>query len=161
MPKLRLLPQDFWTRRQRLRLMPAPFCSSLRLAGAAPPRTLAEQFWHRPLRETNSSPEVTTGASPQPRLRENCARSQTRRSSGKTVRARDPAGRIRSFSAPSSVRGLAFMPKGYRLAIAHYGGASLWFPNATVLPDRFEWKGSHLSISVSPDGRFLVTAMQE
>ncbi len=82
-------------------------------------------------------------------------------SSGKTVRARDPAGRIRSFSAPSSVRGLAFMPKGYRLAIAHYGGASLWFPNATVLPDRFEWKGSHLSISVSPDGRFLVTAMQE
>jgi WD40 repeat protein len=37
----------------------------------------------------------------------------------------------------------------------------LWFPNATASPDRFEWKGSHLSIAVSPDGRFIVTAMQE
>lgn len=82
-------------------------------------------------------------------------------SAGKSVRARDPAGNIRTLTAPSSVRGLAFMPKGYRLAIAHYGGASLWFPNATVLPERLEWKGSHLSIAVSPDARFIVTAMQE
>jgi len=82
-------------------------------------------------------------------------------SSGKNVRARDPAGAIKTFAAPSSVRGLAFMPKGYRIAIAHYDGATLWFPNATAPPDLFKWKGSHLLITVSPDGRFLVTAMQE
>ncbi|HEY8033711.1 MAG TPA: WD40 repeat domain-containing protein [Methylocella sp.] len=82
-------------------------------------------------------------------------------SSGKNVRARDPAGGIKTFSAPSSVRGLAFMPKGFRIAIAHYDGASLWFPNAAAPPDLFNWKGSHLSITASPDGRFLVTSMQE
>ncbi len=82
-------------------------------------------------------------------------------SSGKNVRSRDPAGGIKTFNAPSSVRGLAFMPKGYRIAIAHYDGATLWFPNAAVPPDLFKWKGSHLSITASPDGRFLVTSMQE
>ncbi|HUB63820.1 MAG TPA: WD40 repeat domain-containing protein [Methylocella sp.] len=82
-------------------------------------------------------------------------------SCGKNVRARDPNGTIKTFAAPSSVRGLAFMPKGYRVAIAHYDGASLWFPNAAAPPDPFQWKGSHLSILVSPDGRFLVTSMQE
>ncbi|MGH6801362.1 MAG: WD40 repeat domain-containing protein [Methylocella sp.] len=82
-------------------------------------------------------------------------------SSGKNVRARDHAGGVRTFAAPSSVRGLAFMPRGYRIAIAHYDGATLWFPNAAVPPDHFKWKGSHLSITASPDGRFLATAMQE
>ncbi|MGH6839544.1 MAG: WD40 repeat domain-containing protein [Methylocella sp.] len=82
-------------------------------------------------------------------------------SSGKKVRARDHDGGIQTFAAPSSVRGLAFMPKGYRIAIAHYDGASLWFPNAAAPPDLFQWKGSHLSITASPDGRFLATSMQE
>lgn len=82
-------------------------------------------------------------------------------SSGKNVRSRAPAGGIKTFTAPSSVRGLAFMPKGYRIAIAHYDGATLWFPNAAAPPDLFKWKGSHLSITASPDGRFLATAMQE
>ena len=82
-------------------------------------------------------------------------------SSGKNVRSRDPAGGIKTFVAPSSVRGLAFMAKGYRIAIPHYDGASLWFPNAAAPPDLFKWKGSHLSITASPDGRFLATAMQE
>ncbi|MGH6848509.1 MAG: WD40 repeat domain-containing protein [Methylocella sp.] len=82
-------------------------------------------------------------------------------SSGKNVRARDPTGAVKTVAAPSSVRGLAFMPKGYRIAIAHYDGASLWFPNAAAPPDLFKWKGSHLSITASPDGRFLATAMQE
>jgi WD40 repeat protein len=82
-------------------------------------------------------------------------------SSGKNVRARDPAGGIKTFATPSSVRGLAFMPKGYRIAIAHYDGATLWFPNAAAPPDHFKWKGSHLSITASPDGRFLATSMQE
>ena len=81
-------------------------------------------------------------------------------SAGKTafVRAKE----LRMFEAPSTVGGLAFLPKGLRLAVAHYNGASLWFPNAPqATPEKFEWKGSHLSATVSPDGRFLVTSMQE
>jgi WD40 repeat protein len=68
----------------------------------------------------------------------------------------------RSFEAPSTVGGLAFLPKGFRLAIAHYNGATLWFPNAPKAdPEKLEWKGSHLGVAVHPDGRFLVTTMQE
>ena len=69
---------------------------------------------------------------------------------------------LRELEAPSTVGGLAFLPKGFRLAVAHYNGASLWFPNAPqAAPERLEWKGSHLSAAVSPDGRFLITSMQE
>jgi len=81
-------------------------------------------------------------------------------SAGKTafVQAKE----IREFEAPSTVGGLAFLPKGFRLAIAHYNGATLWFPNAAgATPERLEWKGSHLGAAISPDGRFLVTSMQE
>ena len=69
---------------------------------------------------------------------------------------------LRTFEAPSTVGGLAFLPKGFRLALAHYNGATLWFPNAAgAVPEKLEWKGSHLGATVSPDGRFLVTTMQE
>ncbi len=51
-------------------------------------------------------------------------------SAGKRVTARDDKGREKTFEAPSTVRGLAFAPKGYRLAMSHYNGATLWFPNA-------------------------------
>jgi WD40 repeat protein len=82
-------------------------------------------------------------------------------STGKQVFARDPKGEVRTLAAPSTVRGLAFLPKGYRLALSHYNGASLWFPNAAATPDALHWNGSHLDVTVSPDGRFVVTAMQE
>ena len=65
------------------------------------------------------------------------------------------------LEVPSTVGALAFAPKGFRLAIAHYNGVTLWFPNAQATPDRLEWKGSHLGASFSPDGRFLITSMQE
>jgi WD40 repeat protein len=81
-------------------------------------------------------------------------------SAGKTAFAQ--AKQLRQFEAPSTVGGLAFLPKGFRLAVAHYNGASLWFPNAPqAAPEKLEWKGSHLGAMVSPDGRFLVTTMQE
>ena len=70
------------------------------------------------------------------------------------------AGR-RSLEVPSTARGLAFAPKGYRLAIAHYNGATLWFPNLEAKPEVLDWKGSHLDVTWSPDGRFVVTSMQE
>lgn len=82
-------------------------------------------------------------------------------SAGKEVRVRDAKGDVKRFTAPSSVRGLAFAPKGYRLAVAHYNGVSLWYPNLTAPPERLEWAGSHLAVTLSPDGRFAVTSMQE
>jgi WD40 repeat protein len=81
--------------------------------------------------------------------------------SGKRVMARDEKGKEKAFEAPSTVRGLAFAPKGYRLAMAHYNGATLWFPNIDAKPEPLEWKGSHLDVTWSPDGRFVVTSMQE
>lgn len=82
-------------------------------------------------------------------------------SAGKNVFMRAGVGDERSADLPSAAGGLAFAPKGLRLAIAHYGGASLWFPNASAPPQLLEWKGSHLGVTFSPDGKFLVTSMQE
>lgn len=80
---------------------------------------------------------------------------------GRTARARSGKGEVRTMSAPTTARGLAFLPKGYRLALSHYNGASLWFPNASAEPEPLPWKGSHLDLTVSPDGRYVVTSMQE
>ena len=82
-------------------------------------------------------------------------------SAGKCVFVRDPKGKEKTIGVASTVGGLSFAPKGLRLAIAHYNGVTLWFPNAQAKPEALEWKGSHLAASFSPDGRFLVTAMQE
>jgi WD40 repeat protein len=81
-------------------------------------------------------------------------------SAGKTafVKTKDAE---KSFDAPSTVGGLAFAPKGLRLAIAHYNGVTLWFPNMAAKPEVLEWKGSHLGVMFSADNRFLVTAMHE
>jgi WD40 repeat protein len=82
-------------------------------------------------------------------------------SAGKTAFVLNRKGEERTLDAPSTVAGLAFAPKGFRLAVAHYNGVTLWFPNAQGASERLEWKGSHLAVAFSPDGRFLVTAMQE
>lgn len=83
-------------------------------------------------------------------------------SAGRTAHVRTVKGDMRMLDAPSTVAGLAFAPKGLRLAIAHYNGVTLWFPNATgARPEVLQWKGSHLAVTLSPDGRFAVTAMQE
>lgn len=83
-------------------------------------------------------------------------------SAGKTAHVLPAKGEAKSFDAPSTVGGLAFAPKGLRLAVAHYGGVTLWFPNAPgAKPELYGWKGSHLGVAFSPDGRFLVTSMQE
>jgi WD40 repeat protein len=68
----------------------------------------------------------------------------------------------RSADHPSTVSGLAFNPKGKRLAVSHYDGVTLWWTSALgKTPKRFKWRGSHIGVSWSPDGAFLVTATQE
>ena len=80
---------------------------------------------------------------------------------GKSITARDNKGNIKTFTAPSTSRGLAFAPKGYRLAIAHIDGVTLWYPNMATPAEKLDWKGPHIDAQWSPDGRFVVTSMQE
>src|SRR6266478_6242930 len=80
---------------------------------------------------------------------------------GKSAFIRSGKAEEKSLEVPSTVGGLAFAPKGLRLAVAHYNGATLWFPNMAAKPDVVEWAGSHLGVIFSPDNKFLVTAMHE
>lgn len=68
----------------------------------------------------------------------------------------------RRFAHPASVAALAFDPKGRRLAAATYGGAALWYARiAEQTPVMLRWAGSHIAAAFSPDGRFLISSMQE
>lgn len=82
-------------------------------------------------------------------------------SAGKTAHVQSVKGEVKTFDAPSTVGGLAFAPKGLRVAIAHYNGVTLWFPNMAATPEKLEWQGSHLGVTFSPDNKFLVTSMHE
>jgi WD40 repeat protein len=80
---------------------------------------------------------------------------------GKSAFIRSGKAEEKSLEVPSTVGGLAFAPKGLRLAVAHYNGATLWFPNMAAKPEHLEWAGSHLGVVFSPDNKFLVTTMHE
>ncbi|WP_269585489.1 WD40 repeat domain-containing protein [Roseibium sp. Sym1] len=81
--------------------------------------------------------------------------------SGRTAWVRLGDGREKEFAHERAVGGLAFAPKGMRLAVSRYDGATLWWAGTDGDPVEFSWKGAHLGISFSPDGKYLVTAMQE
>ena len=82
---------------------------------------------------------------------------------GKTVSVFAQDGRtVGQFDHANTVGGLAFNPKGRRIAAAHYGGVSLWWVKiGKQEPGRLNWSGSHLGLTWSPDGKYIVTAMQE
>ena len=82
-------------------------------------------------------------------------------SAGKTAFVRSGRAEEKSLDVPSTVGGLAFAPKGLRLAVAHYNGVTLWFPNMAAKPEFLEWAGSHLGVVFSPDNKFLVPSMHE
>ena len=77
------------------------------------------------------------------------------------MRARDDGRRRQRLDRALDGSRPRFQPKGYRLAATHYNGATLWFPKVEGAPQTLEWKGAHLDATFSPDGRFLVTSMQE
>lgn len=81
--------------------------------------------------------------------------------SGRTVWVREASGKEHEIVRPRAVGGLAFFPKGLRVAIAGYNGVGLWFPGTTAPPQELEWKGSHIAVTLSPDGANVVTSMQE
>lgn len=65
------------------------------------------------------------------------------------------------FAEERTVEGLAFAPKGLRLGVSRYNGVSLRWVAMAGQPVDLEWKGAHTGITFSPDGRFVVTTMQE
>lgn len=62
---------------------------------------------------------------------------------------------------PSTVAGLAFAPDGASIAVAHYDGVTVWPLAGPPRPERLAWHGSHIALAWSPDGRYIVTAMQD
>lgn len=68
----------------------------------------------------------------------------------------------RDFEHERTVSGVAFDPKGRRIATSTYGGAALWFARIDKQkPTLLKWAGSHTGVVFSPDGAFVVTAMQD
>ena len=85
-------------------------------------------------------------------------------SAGKTLTVLDAkdAGFRRDFHHERTVSGVAFEPSGRRIATSTYGGAALWFARiAEQKPTFLKWAGSHTAVTFSPDGAFVVTAMQD
>jgi WD40 repeat protein len=85
-------------------------------------------------------------------------------SAGREAHVRDAADArfARVFAHEKSVADIAFDAKGRRLACATYGGAALWYARiAEQKPVMLKWAGSHIRAAFSPDGRFLMSSMQE
>ncbi len=80
---------------------------------------------------------------------------------GRTAWVRLADGRVIEFAHDTAVGGVGFLPKGLRLATATTDMARLHWVTAKGAPVDLPWKGAHTGITTSPDGRFLVTTMQE
>lgn len=66
------------------------------------------------------------------------------------------------FTYPSSLGGLALDAKGRRLAASHYGGATVRLVLAADdKGNALKWAGSHLAVTQSPEGEYVITGMQE
>lgn len=70
-------------------------------------------------------------------------------------------GTVREFDEERTVEAIAFAPKGLRVAFARYNGVSLHWVNNQTPPIELLWDGAHLDVTFSPNGKFLVTSMQE
>jgi len=80
--------------------------------------------------------------------------------SGRTILSHDGKSQ-HQWQEPRSVEGLSFAPKGLRLAIARYNGVALHWLGTQAAAEELEWKGAHQGVTFSPDGKFLITTMQE
>ena len=84
---------------------------------------------------------------------------------GKKIHVLDEEGKAKfaePLQTPSNPGALAFSPNGKRLAATHYNGVSLWWMNAKDKnAATLNWKGSHLDLLWSLDGKNIMTSMQE
>lgn len=70
-------------------------------------------------------------------------------------------GSEKSFAEQRTIGGLAFAPKGFRLAVARYEGVTLRWINTAAPALSLEWKGAHTGVMFSPDGKYVISTMQE
>lgn len=61
---------------------------------------------------------------------------------------------------PGSATALVFDAVGGQLAVSHHGGVTLWSVDSKAAR-RLAWPGYHRSVVWSPDGRYLVSGMEE
>ena len=62
----------------------------------------------------------------------------------------------------STIGGIAIDQNGRRIAVSCYGGVTLWrYEKNKWKSSKFAWKGSHSKVGFSPDGKYIVTTMQE
>ena len=73
------------------------------------------------------------------------------------VRA-DGTGHVLDFER--AVEGFCFAPKGARVFAARHGAVEARYPLGGAARS-YAWEGAHLSASLSPDGAFLVSMLQE
>jgi WD40 repeat protein len=81
---------------------------------------------------------------------------------GKTITIVGPDQTVTEIAMNSSIADMEFSPDGAQLGAAHYGGVSLidvLVENPT--PRKLDWLGSHIRVTYSPDGRFVISAMAE
>ena len=82
-------------------------------------------------------------------------------SCGRTGRILPAKAAACDFVCERTIEAMAFAPKGLRLALARYNGVELRWVNSASAPQFLEWKGAHVGVTFSPDGRFVVSTMQE
>jgi WD40 repeat protein len=81
---------------------------------------------------------------------------------GKQIHRLSPAGEAGAPLGPlsSTISGLDL--KAGLLAVSHYNGATVFaLTDPDAEPQKLEWKGSHLLVTLSPDGAYLATSMQD
>lgn len=69
--------------------------------------------------------------------------------------------RIGTASLAETPTGLDFAPDGGRLVASHYNGLTVIDTASGAQVQFFEWKGSHIGVTWSPCGNYIVTATQE
>lgn len=80
---------------------------------------------------------------------------------GRSVWLHQEAGGLREFQHPRTVAGIAFAPDGSRIGVSRYNGVTLHPADGDDAPEELEWKGIYAGVTFSPDGRFVLAAMQE
>ena len=68
---------------------------------------------------------------------------------------------LKQFDHDRAVEGIAFAPKGMRIACARYQDVSMHWVASQAAPVGLHWDDAHTGVIYSPDGRYVVTSMAE